>query len=704
MGDQVKLYKHKSLTNAKSYIRVFVLLPGVRRERLRGCLEECNINEPSSGLSYEALSYRWQDINQNTDPSDVNSILIDDHLFPISESLAEGLHVFRREDSSRRLWIDQICINQVENNAEKEDQLLIMGTIYAKSLTTLVWLGPHCTPSEESGLEFIQSFQEFRLQVEEASQRQIAELEANRLYVEQRTGEKVESSISELVMRVGLIHNISLLSTEEQLEQGIHSARSLPLLSEEDISRVASMFKRDWFLRTWPMQEVVLSHQKQVFCGTHHIDWEDLGCFASYLMHRYKEDLILDPREVSAIEAAALIWFYSRTYDGGFPLLEILRATRRYETGRSKDKVYALYGMIDFELRTDKSRNSLASAATRDGTVPKLLEPDYDGKTDIDVYYDVARYLLERDKSLEVLTHRQFVGPGELPSPSWVPRWDLQEKHTPFWLPHDDSFNFSACTSPDEQIKCEKIARDGTLFYTCTVHGIMTTMVVSQLSTDSFSWRNEDTWDWSTVVRLIAAVASLVPESDADWHEKYGTLVLQLALLLTAGRRGAGYIVDYDDKDQMVNHIKGFIALVKTLGSEDVLQCSETEQYAFNRFSEFLSHTDTVYSATWKTTLSSIDGRKLSYGTRCIEALRNRAVFNSEIGLLGLGPACVEIGDRLMILKGGKVPFLFREVPPDSIESKLAPYVFRFVGEVYGGVNLMREEEEMILYEEFVLV
>ncbi|KAF2723830.1 heterokaryon incompatibility, partial [Polychaeton citri CBS 116435] len=86
--------------------------------------------------TYKALSYKWGS-------SDSCEILLDG----LSHKICKNLHRFliqareRNDILSGLLWIDALCIDQV-NNQEKKHQVDLMWSIYETAKQVVVWLGP----------------------------------------------------------------------------------------------------------------------------------------------------------------------------------------------------------------------------------------------------------------------------------------------------------------------------------------------------------------------------------------------------------------------------------------------------------------------------------------------------------------------------------------------------------------------------------
>lgn len=144
-------FEYESLRSKPRAFRVIKLLPPTRslfppfRESLSIEIVETNIDDADG--KYDTLSYCWgtgaADRAVTISPSsnhgnrgEYRTICISASLESALLSLARGNNVH----SSRLIFADQICINQADN-AEKIQQVRLMGEVYAKSARTVVWLG-----------------------------------------------------------------------------------------------------------------------------------------------------------------------------------------------------------------------------------------------------------------------------------------------------------------------------------------------------------------------------------------------------------------------------------------------------------------------------------------------------------------------------------------------------------------------------------
>lgn len=91
---------------------------------------------------FEALSYTWGSWE------DCRWILLNGHRFTVTQNLWDALRRLKRFYAIRRLWVDQVCINQRDND-ERSKQVRLMGKIFSSASQVLVWLGESALPFAE---------------------------------------------------------------------------------------------------------------------------------------------------------------------------------------------------------------------------------------------------------------------------------------------------------------------------------------------------------------------------------------------------------------------------------------------------------------------------------------------------------------------------------------------------------------------------
>ncbi|KAN0099122.1 Heterokaryon incompatibility protein (HET) domain containing protein [Hyaloscypha variabilis] len=139
-------FQYKPLDRKKHEIRIIILYPGCDGP-IQCSLAAVSLDDAEE---YEALSYTWGDVNQQT------FIIVDgvDHAITVNAAIA--LWHLRRKQSSRNLWIDTLCINQ-QDDEERIHQVQLMKHIYSKASNVLAWLGPSFDDSDFA-MDLIEDF------------------------------------------------------------------------------------------------------------------------------------------------------------------------------------------------------------------------------------------------------------------------------------------------------------------------------------------------------------------------------------------------------------------------------------------------------------------------------------------------------------------------------------------------------------------
>ncbi|PMD13399.1 hypothetical protein NA56DRAFT_425026 [Hyaloscypha hepaticicola] len=133
--NQVPRYVYEALIGPD---KIRVLNLHVTKERIECSLQEVSVSEGG----YQALSYVWGKPEQH-----FRAIVSDENgdelgYIPLTENLQAALCDLRdaEEVTSKKFWIDQICIDQ--NADEKSHQVALMGEIYRKAERVITYLGP----------------------------------------------------------------------------------------------------------------------------------------------------------------------------------------------------------------------------------------------------------------------------------------------------------------------------------------------------------------------------------------------------------------------------------------------------------------------------------------------------------------------------------------------------------------------------------
>jgi hypothetical protein len=128
-------YVYEPLKNRQS-VRFLVLQPGSGSSPLIGRLQVGSLDSADIEQlpPYEAISYVWGTGNRQF------KLICDGDILLLTQSIHDALNRVRLPDLPRRLWADQVCINQ-NDIPERSQQVKLMNLIYKNAKRVLIWLG-----------------------------------------------------------------------------------------------------------------------------------------------------------------------------------------------------------------------------------------------------------------------------------------------------------------------------------------------------------------------------------------------------------------------------------------------------------------------------------------------------------------------------------------------------------------------------------
>ena len=171
-------------------------------------------------IEFDALSYTWGNQSHS-----LQLILADDRTVYVHDNLNAALPCLARRRGALPLWVDALCINQVDE-MEKETQIGLMHKIYRYASHVVIWLGPSSTYTEEA------------------------------------------VKMLPLIARVGKDLETAPQITHETLE-----SRGLPEFTSPIWSSIYEIVDNSWFTRLWTIQEAALAKEIVCLCGDIEIDW-----------------------------------------------------------------------------------------------------------------------------------------------------------------------------------------------------------------------------------------------------------------------------------------------------------------------------------------------------------------------------------------------------------------------------------------------
>ncbi|WYZ37190.1 hypothetical protein EsH8_II_000696 [Colletotrichum jinshuiense] len=620
-----------------SFTRLLFLNPGAGEDPFEAHLQIVDIeNAPP----YEALSYTWGKPTEEAR----DYIWLQGYPLPIKPNLEDALRSLRLPTQVRRLWVDALCIDQSDLD-ERSRQVQYMRLVYKHAARVIVWLGLKTSGTHEA-------FQ--------AAER----LARIREYTNPKAGGPGAGQLDP---------NAITALTRSMVED----------LPETCMIHLYEVFERQYFSRCWCVQEVVAS--SWAIAKIEDLEMSFFDLIASLIvLTQWKGEIVIDrPYELWNL---ILMRRQHENQLGRSPVegsigsfLGLLELTRTLQATDDRDKVFSLLGICDEGLspvlaltQVMDNNDSWRIRLIRRGLTrinnfvndlapdlnfgrPRALRPDYKRET-VMVYCDLTRFLVRKQpRVLDVLDHVHHIeDPSLTEYPSWVPKWF--ERRTCFVFKGaylagfcDGHFRYFAelhdIPIRDDPVRPRVLSLDG-------YH-----VDVVQNTSEPFDFAFGPRATLSAILKA--------------WEELFG-----IPIAPRCGRRYRdGSPLDAAFCKAILAGVLGSIIgfshlLTQKHGGFNPLfddrtrkSHAELEKDIQDLAATFLTHME-------ETGLPEIgaqdfghlerEDRLLAFGAGVRTYSNNRRVFMTRDGRVGIGPKTMQPGDEVVVLFGGRMPFIAR--------------------------------------------
>jgi hypothetical protein len=277
--DPVESQIYKGLEKGQKSIRILELLPGLpgqkvfcqmftvllsKNTKYEVSPKTSSIPRTRQNLTFsKALSYAWGD------PRETFEIVVNGHALEVRKNLYLALHRLRKQDCSRPLWVDAVCINQKDLH-EKSEQVAIMRDIYEAASEVLVWLGePQVDSDNDLEGSHNQTVNHSRPVIQWGSETDIDVMRAFFMDHTSFDDWPVVGALSALALFSRNSHLNSLPFFKDpryvNFDLGVYPSE----LWQESSYALLNLLKSSYWSRVWIVQEVVLARQAHVHYGRH---------------------------------------------------------------------------------------------------------------------------------------------------------------------------------------------------------------------------------------------------------------------------------------------------------------------------------------------------------------------------------------------------------------------------------------------------
>lgn len=383
----------------------------------------------------------------------------------------------------------------------------------------------------------------------------------------------------------------------------------------DGFSKVQAFTDRTWFQRAWTFQEACVSGDCFIVCGKLRLHWR---IFVSAVLYLTSQGM-LDTFGKNADTIAALASFSVANPSRQTPYLStILPLTRGLQATDARDKVFSFIGMVENE------------------NLPPLV-PSYTQSVG-EVYTHATRAMIVQEGGLSALSGVHGVGRQNQDLPSWVPDWRRPRPtaylHGFDWPSPTHLYNINKGAPFSNKLELSPTPELGTLLLrgaqidsikrVCKPNELLAHIekLHTKSSTELKYWQED-------LRRITETVCKELNWKLGSYKQTGEDCVKALMRTLTADRGGVG--------EKGMGRWKTSWGLSSSTRVPKGVAWKKTEGGEID---------DTVEMKMMATAMWTF--------------LRERTIFVTKNGLVGIGGAMVQPGDMVWNIVGGEVPFVLR--------------------------------------------
>ena len=277
----------------QGHIRLLKILAGTDPFRMECEIRNVRMSEASS---YSALSYMWGKDNAALRPF----IALNGKAIQIGSNLLTALFYFRQAKQYQPLWVDAICINQADtDHGERNHQVQMMGEIYSNAQNVLIWLGLGSEDTQHA-IDMVTLAEQYHIAQDRAS--------------------------------------FNTIFTRFFNDDGTCLWREL-----------CDICQRQYWTRTWIIQEVILAKDVIIHCGSRQISWAALkfacagpGTMSDFGLAKMLESKAVHNYKIKIADSTFVQLSKKRTLKPNEDLCTLIDTYKHTSCSDIRDKVYAL--------------------------------------------------------------------------------------------------------------------------------------------------------------------------------------------------------------------------------------------------------------------------------------------------------------------------------------------------------------------------
>lgn len=392
-------------------------------------------------------------------------------------------------------------------------------------------------------------------------------------------------------------------------------------VKEESWKELNKVLGHAWFERIWVLQEVGLAVRAVLFCGRALIDWKTFSKTCSWLCYEPRllsnHGISLRQRMLNKIHVMHTMGFNCVVFHPAASIYGVLQDTYQYKSTDPRDKVYALLG------------HAMFVALSRELSLETFVPIEY-SSSPFDTFLNMATALMKLPNPLNVLQcvfHEQNVEENVEDFVSWVPQWAWQKSPISILAAPNGIPDFIQDFYPKFEVRSRQLHICG---------GMLDSVIYSSEKFDTNPLMLRDFFPDASYNQVIQVWNDLKDIMDGHSEEDIfrdlcDSITAGGALMYSPNHRGP------QNPDSVKDDLLAdFLLYLSRAGA----------QFSNKRILERL-HPGT--EDPWRLWL---------YGY-----LKQRCIFVTAGGHLGIGSGIMKTGDHVCFFYGARYPSIIRRVP-----------------------------------------
>lgn len=621
LPEQTYVYRPLSI---KESIRVAEIQPGHHGSPIQVRLTELLL--PSGQQQqcldkYETLSYEWGEVART------RPISCDDKTTLITKNLEAALQRLRSPDTPIRLWIDSLCINQ-EDMQERNSQVGLMPLIYKSATRVYMWLGEQKTDTPKA-LKMVEDLAKFLTLIRK------------RVEATEQSGRKRR--------------NIPTIASERALKMLVGDELPIDLEDTDSWDAVSEIFSRTYFQRTWIAQEILLSWNATVVCGSHRLRWTILRDAALCTSKITCLQVFDKNQSLAYCQLMALATFHNMLPASGggrkLVLIDLLQCLRWSRCRDPRDYVYGVIGMAAYPY------GGIGHSKPLDVCIPP---PDYSKPVEV-IYQETTTGLIKEHGNLKVLFNIQCPRLRTFNSmPSWVIDWSASPDD--WWRQHSkpgdniDSKNASTLRENQPSFPTPHAVEP---LFPGEIEIMDRLLIAEGVSLGTVGYVS-GILNAESLLKGVSNISSKMGEMHGNtWFKRYvnGQSISNVIVntLLRNQQESAATTRGFDTTGERFIGLQDWTPMYESFMG--VLVLSNVRE----KFQEEYSGVMLKYVMT-----KAVVDLKAGLFLAASRTIQNNRFFSTSTGLLGLGNMDIKPGDSIVMLKGALAPLVLRRQQKDG--------------------------------------